>query len=423
MTRYFVPALLLLTLLCFNVEAATLFGRVVEVNDGDVITVFNLNRPVRIKLLAVDAPERDQVFGDVAKKHLTELVYDKSVLVEYSGIAADGSLVGRVTLNNVDIGAQMIRDGVAWFDASNQDRLSASDREVYQQSEVAARNEKRGLWQGENPIAPWEFVKAKTQRREPAASVNAVTPAAKTPKRAYSELTNLTLMGTSMNSAPVSSSAASSSFAGSSSLAASSTPASESRPTPASEAWARPVDPNTAWATDTSPKEWRPFRPEGENFSVEIPAGGHRESIPEQLEDGSDRTVDLNVYKVRDGYAIYAVIWMTGPAGSEADRAALDQAVNAFVEGFSRGYHASGNGEYSCQLTGERKLFNAGYSGLQYDLSSCSLPAKLRAFTKVSGGQRQIYVGAAFYWRADPNVSRFLNSFTVSASRTPGSPH
>ena len=42
--------------------------------------------------------------------------YDKSVLVEYSGIAADSSLTGRVLLNNTDIGAQMIRDGAAWFD-------------------------------------------------------------------------------------------------------------------------------------------------------------------------------------------------------------------------------------------------------------------------------------------------------------------
>src|ERR1043166_3968163 len=179
MARNFVVAFLLLTFVSVNAAAATLFGRVIEVNDGDVITVFNLNRPVRIKLLAVDAPEKDQPFGEVARKHLSELVYDKSVLVEYSGIAADGSLVGRVTLNNVDIGAQMIRDGVAWFDASNQDRLSASDREVYQQSELAARNEKRGWWQGENPIAPWEFVKAKAQRRQTAASVNAANAATK----------------------------------------------------------------------------------------------------------------------------------------------------------------------------------------------------------------------------------------------------
>jgi len=205
MARNFVLAFLLLILSAVNAGAATIFGRVIEVNDGDVITVFNLNRPVRIKLLAVDAPESDQVFGDVAKKHLGELVYDKTVLVEYWGIAPDGSLVGRVTLNGADIGAQMIRDGAAWFDASNQDRLSAADREVYQQSEQAARSEKRGLWQTENPIAPWEFVRAKTLRRDPVASLNSVTPAARAPRQSVPELTNLTLITARMNSAAVSS--------------------------------------------------------------------------------------------------------------------------------------------------------------------------------------------------------------------------
>src|SRR5918911_4102712 len=117
MARYFVLAFLLVGFVSGNAEGATLFGRVVEVNDGDVITVFNLNRPVRIKLLAVDAPEAGQPFGDVAKKHLSDLVYDKSVLVEYWGISGDGSLVGRITLNGADVGAQMIRDGAAWFDA------------------------------------------------------------------------------------------------------------------------------------------------------------------------------------------------------------------------------------------------------------------------------------------------------------------
>jgi endonuclease YncB( thermonuclease family) len=406
MTRNFVLALLLLTLVSANVTAATLFGRVIEVNDGDVITVFNLNRPVRIKLLAVDAPEKDQAFGDVAKKHLSELVYDKSVSVEYWGIASDGSLVGRVTLNSADVGAQMIRDGAAWFDASGQDRLSASDREVYQQSEQAARSEKRGLWQAENPIAPWEFVRAKTLRREPAASMNAVTPAVKTPQRPRAELTNLTLIAAHMSDA-------SSTAVG---------PSASVYPTGSStsESWARPADPNMAWATDTSEKEWRPFKPAGENFSAEMPAGGRQVKHPVPLDDGSGRTVDLNVYMVRDGYAIYTAMWMTAPFEGEADRAALDQAVGGFLKGLGQGYQTAGGGPFTCELEAEKKLSVAGYTGSEFDLPSCTVPGKLRVFTKVVGSQRQMYVGGAFYWREDPNVSRFLKSFTVSASRTPG---
>src|ERR1044071_6319367 len=152
-------------------NASSLYGKVIEVNSGDVITIFNLNRPVRVKLLGVAAPELNQAFGNVARKHLSDLVFDKGVLVNYSGIAADQSLTGRVSLNDADIGAQMIRDGAAWVDLNNVDRLSATDREVYQQSEQAARNERRGLWQQTNPVAPWEFVKAESLKNSPAVSL------------------------------------------------------------------------------------------------------------------------------------------------------------------------------------------------------------------------------------------------------------
>src|SRR5262245_11827030 len=101
MKRYFLAlAIIVSCFLSADVRAASLFGKVIEVNSGDVLTIYNLNRPVRVKLLGVDAPEMNQAFGDVAKKHLADLILDKSVLVEYSGIASDSSLTGRVLLND-----------------------------------------------------------------------------------------------------------------------------------------------------------------------------------------------------------------------------------------------------------------------------------------------------------------------------------
>src|ERR1043165_2260046 len=136
-TKQIVKHLVRFVLLCVFVclpgayaQAASLFGKVIEVNSGDVITVFNLNRPVRVRLLGVDAPEMNQEFGDVARKHLSDLVYDKPVLVEYAGISGDHSLNGRVLLGGADVGAQMIRDGAAWVDPSTQHRLSETAREV-----------------------------------------------------------------------------------------------------------------------------------------------------------------------------------------------------------------------------------------------------------------------------------------------------
>ena len=376
--RYFPLAFLLLTFLSLNAQAATLFGRVVEINDGDVITVFNLNRPVRIKLLAVDAPEAGQPFGDLARKHLADLVYDKSVLVEYSGIAADGSLLGRVTLNNTDIGAQMIRDGAAWFDGSNQARLSVADREIYQQSEQAARSERRGLWQAENPIAPWEFVRAQALRRKPAASLNSILPAAdKRPNRPGSELTNLTLLTER--------------------VAAGAAPAVN--------------DSDLAWAADSGHKNWQRFKPIGQNFSALVPDDGQQKTFTVPT---PDRTVDVNVYAARDGSTFYALMWVTAPTSGEPDKMAIQGTLRSFMKGFGDGYQRRNNSAFSCELEDGRSFSAGGYSASEYDLSTCTVPAKLRAFTRVVNGGRQMYLGAVFFASpADQNISRFMQSFTV----------
>ena len=377
MKRCFVLGLLLF--LSTNVEASTLFGRVLEVNDGDVITVFNLNRPVRIKLLAIDAPEAGQAFGDLARHHLSELVHDKSVVVEYWGIAADGSLVGRVMLDKTDVGAQMIRDGAAWFDANNQGRLSDADRDVYQQSEQAARSERRGLWQAQDPIAPWEFVRAQALRRNPDVSLNTNLSVSKAKgTRPPSELTNLTLMG----------------------------------PAPSSPASSAANDAESAWAASSGPKNWQPYKPSGESFSALVPDDGALKTI--QVPFG-DQMVDVNVYASRDGGAIYALMWIKGPSYGETDRAAINSTIRGFLHGVSAGYQRQNNSEFSCDMEGERRFTAGGFSASEYDLPSCTIPAKVRAYSRVVGDDRQMYVAAVFYNKEeDANVSRFMKSFTIT---------
>jgi len=154
--------LLLLTLLSIGASssaasAASLYGTVTEVNDGHTITILCLKRPLKVGLMAIDAPDKDQAFGDVARQHLSDLIIGKFVSVEYTGLGQNALIIGRVTWNDMDIGAQMIRDGVAWYDKNNNSRLSEDERQIYAQSEIAARSEKRGVWQDESPVAPWEF--------------------------------------------------------------------------------------------------------------------------------------------------------------------------------------------------------------------------------------------------------------------------
>ena len=382
MKRYIL--LLAICLIPFDVQAASLYGKVIEVNSGDVLTVFNLNRPVRVKLLGVDAPEMNQAFGDVAKKHLADLVLDKSVLVEYSGISADNSLTGRVLLNDADIGAQMIRDGAAWFD-TNTNRLSATDRDVYQQSEQAARNERRGLWHEPNPIAPWEFVKAATLRITPVPSSNSIKPEVKatTPKPPVPELNNLTLMAARIAAAPL-------------------------PPAPTL------TDPNVSLATPgPGSGNWRWLRPAGANFSALVPEDGKQTDVP--VPEG-----ESHIFTGRDGLAVYVVTWITAPTMGETDEAAISETLRVFLQAVGQGFRIGSESigrpqSFVCELENEKKISQSGYTASEYELSSCTVPARARVFTRVVEDQRQMYTAVVFYREDDENVTRFMKSFTIGA--------
>lgn len=366
-----IAAFSVLCCLCTDVNAASMFGKVIDVNSGDVITIFNLNRPVRVRLLGVDAPEMDQAFGDVAKKHLVDLIHDKVVVVEYSGIAADASLAGRVLLNETDIGAQMIRDGVAWFDPNNLSRLSAIDREIYQQSEHAARSERRGLWQAANPMAPWEFVKAQALQKNTRVSLNADGPARKA--SGDRELTNLTLMTRG-----------------------------PARLTSTNEK-------DFAWADNIPTKsDWYRFRPAGEDFSALVPQNGKQldADVPFDGELGN-----VAVYVGRDGWSTYLVQWLKAATRGESHKVALDSGMMGFAMGLNSGLGPKGSG--SCASTNEKYISVSGLPAVEFELKSCQVQGRVRIVTKVVDEQRQMYVLGALFVKEDDSVTRFLNSFII----------
>ena len=386
--RPFLPFVILCAFLftsAADVKASSLFGKVIEVNSGDVITIFNLNRPVRVKLMGVDAPEMNQAFGDVAKNHLSDLVFEKSVLVEYAGISADGSLTGRVLLNDADIGAQMIRDGAAWFDQSNGNRLSPTNQEIYQQSEQAARSEKRGLWQDQNAVAPWEFVKAEATRRNSAASLKEVVPDTK-PKRSgpVPELNNLTLMNVGRNAAAAQPSMS---------------------------------ETNLDWARSTVRKNWSVLQPPGEDFSINIPEGGDRRNMAVPV---GGETVDVNMYMVRDGWAVYSLLWFKGPSLGESDDLASNSLLKDFLKGAAEGYkRGSGEADFKCEPRSKKIPAPAGYSAVEFDLTACTIPSRMRMYTKVVDNERQVYIATAAYSEEETeNATRFLKSFTVGSAKT-----
>lgn len=131
-------------------SAETLTGRVVSVADGDTITILtSANEQVKIRLAQIDAPEKKQPWGERSKQSLSDLVFNKDVVIEADTKDRYGRTVGQVLLDEVDINLEQIKRGMAWVYEKY-----AKDGGYFRE-ERRARANKVGLWSDSLAIAPW----------------------------------------------------------------------------------------------------------------------------------------------------------------------------------------------------------------------------------------------------------------------------
>ncbi|ECA9147168.1 hypothetical protein ET875_23605 [Salmonella enterica subsp. enterica serovar Montevideo] len=127
-------------------------GNVIRVLDGDTIEVLQENKPVRVRLANIDAPEKKQAFGRWSTNQLKALLAGQSVTVSYTQTDRYGRIIGRVfTMNGTEASRFMVQSGAAWvYERYNVDEsLPALQRE--------AQEQKRGLWADPKPVPPWEW--------------------------------------------------------------------------------------------------------------------------------------------------------------------------------------------------------------------------------------------------------------------------
>lgn len=153
--------LLLATLLLPNSShAATLIGAVVGVSDGDTIKVVDVsNTQHKIRLLGIDAPESKQAFGQRPKQSLRDLVYGKTVQVEYDKQDRYGRALGKVLVDGEDVNLLQVKRGMAWSYRAYKRDQNPDDRKIYEAAENAAKASKMGLWADMNSMPPWVFRK------------------------------------------------------------------------------------------------------------------------------------------------------------------------------------------------------------------------------------------------------------------------
>lgn len=130
-------------------------GEVVGVLDGDTVDVLVANKPIRVRLANIDAPEKAQAFGARARQALADLVFRRVVHVQERGADRYGRTIGDISADGRSINRTMIALGLAW--AYRQYLTDSALLDV----EATARAGRVGLWADPQPVPPWEWRRAK----------------------------------------------------------------------------------------------------------------------------------------------------------------------------------------------------------------------------------------------------------------------
>lgn len=127
-------------------------GKVVKVCDGDTydIIIEGERAPRRVRMSAIDAPERGQDFSRRSKRFLDSLIGRKPVVIEVVRKDTYGRLLALTYLpDGREMSHEMVRSGFAWhykhYDANGE----------YDSLESVARSNRLELWADDYPIEPW----------------------------------------------------------------------------------------------------------------------------------------------------------------------------------------------------------------------------------------------------------------------------
>jgi micrococcal nuclease len=134
---------------------------VIAVIDGDTF-ILNGNRTVRLAM--IDTPEENEPLYDEAAHHLARLILNKRVKLNPVGAGVDhyGRMLANVMIDTINIGRRMLHDGMGvlyLFDDN------AYLKDVYLQSQIAAIDNKVGIWSLPEPMPEKFYINLKGSYR------------------------------------------------------------------------------------------------------------------------------------------------------------------------------------------------------------------------------------------------------------------
>lgn len=135
-----------------KIDRKSVDGKVVRIIDGDTfVLLLNNNFETGVRLNSIDCPEKKQAFSQRAKEELSDLIFDREVMVYYDKKDGFGRVLGDVYVDGTNVNHEMVRRGMAWH------YVKYSDDETLARLEKEARSQRVGLWSDPNPIPPWDY--------------------------------------------------------------------------------------------------------------------------------------------------------------------------------------------------------------------------------------------------------------------------
>ena len=111
----------------------------------------------KIRLLGIDAPEINQVYGKEATRYLSNKVLGKNLKVLGKNKDRYHRLLGKLILNGNDINLDLVKNGMAWHYKFYKKSQEKKDQLLYSNAEIYAKVNKLGLWAEKLPVPPWQW--------------------------------------------------------------------------------------------------------------------------------------------------------------------------------------------------------------------------------------------------------------------------
>lgn len=150
-----------------------ILGKVFKVYDGDTIAIKDDNgKETRVQVAYIDAPDMDsktfekQPLYVESIKALSDMIFDKEVIIEFFGKDKTGKVEGMIFLEKLNVNVEMVRRGMAEIYEPVRSNPSAYNKEYVKQlfdAENLARNEKLGIWGHHDYISPYQFRRRASQ--------------------------------------------------------------------------------------------------------------------------------------------------------------------------------------------------------------------------------------------------------------------